>query len=258
MLRNNIPDVYKRKSKETNAGLVYREVGILGWIGMRFCTDSTIINKSIFKYSYSCASFMYEIIFDKKKPDSIFFKGYNESSYMHLTRISNKVYRTGDTIQYWVITFEIGFNSLTIKEYMKKSYAQKADPNTFRFDKSENDPGKLSKYFIDNILAGQYKDGDQKIVFTNRLVSNDGFYDYYKVDGIDSVKTYDVVINFWDMVPQMDLVRFYNSEGWMMKQYEWEFEGKVLNLRRVEIIYTNAGDFDRGIAKKVVYSLEKE
>jgi len=219
-------------------------------------TDSSIIRQSIFKYSYSCASFAYEVSYDKKNPDSILFKGYNENMKLPLIRKSENMFWAGDTIQHWVLTFLDGFSGITLKEYMDKSYANKADPKSYHFDREDKDIKSLSKHFIKNILAGKYKSQNHEIILTDELVKSDNFSDYYKIIGIDSVETYEVVINFWEMVPQMDLINLFRKDGSFYKQYNWQFVNNKLILRRVKELYKN-GDFSGGVAENVVYELEK-
>ena len=219
-------------------------------------TDSSINRQSIFKYSNSCASFAYEVLYDKNNPDSILFKGYNENMKLPLIRISDNIYWAGDTIQHWVLKFLDGFSRMTLKEYMDKSYANKADSKTYLFDREDKDIESLSKHFIKNILAGKYKSQNHEIILTDELIKTDEFSDYYKIIGIDSVDTYEAVINFWEMVPQMDLINLFRKDGSFYKQYNWQFENNKLILRRVKEIYKD-GDFSGGVAENVDYELEK-
>jgi hypothetical protein len=218
--------------------------------------DSTIANKSIYKYSWTCASFAYEIDYDKRNPDSIQFTGYNESFKLSLSKKKEHIYWAGDTIQHWIITFSNDYSSLQIKEYMYPTYAKKADPEIYKFVKDNKRIGMLSEYFIKNILSGKYRNEEIEISLTDKFESTDGFSDKYKITGIDSASTYEVVINFWEMVPQMDLINLYRQDGSFYKQYNWSFNNDTLILRNVREIYKDGG-FDGGIAEDVVFKIEK-
>ena len=218
--------------------------------------DSSIIKQSIFRYSYSCASFAYEVSYDKNNPDSILFIGYNEDLKLPLIKKSDKVFWAGDTIQHWVLNFSDGFSGMTLKEYMDKSYANKADPKTYHFDRDDIIIQRLSKYFIKNILAGKYESQNREIILTDEFVYSNGFSDYYKIIGIDSVDTYEVIINFWEMVPQMDLIRLFREDGSFYKDYNWQFENNKLIFRQVKELYKD-GDFSGGVAEDIIYVLEK-
>lgn len=218
--------------------------------------DSIITKKTIFKYSWTCASFAYEIAYDKSNPDSILFTGYNEVFKMPLVKKDFHTYWAGDTIQHWILNFSNDYNSLTIKEYMYPTYAQKADPNAYDFLKIGTKIDTLSKYFIKNILAGNYKTDDKEISLTDYFESSDGFSDYYKIIGIDSAFTYSLVINFWEMVPQMDLINLYREDGTFYKNLNWSFNEDTLILRNVKEKYKD-GDFDGGIADTILYKLLK-
>ncbi|PSR52577.1 hypothetical protein AHMF7605_03065 [Adhaeribacter arboris] len=210
-------------------------------------TDSTIINKSIFKYSQSCASFAYMISYDSSNPDSIFFKGYHEETMMPLIKRSDTIFWAGDTIQHWEITFNNDFSSLQFQEYMDKSYAHKADPRLFQFAKSVKEIQNLAIYFNKFILAGAYKNEQSKVRFTDK----------FEVVGIDNAATYELVIDFWEMVPQMDLINLFDKKGELLKQLNWEYDGEILKLRNVRQIYDKDGDLDRGVAEDIIYELKK-
>ncbi len=229
--------------------------------------DSTIFYKSIFKYAWTFASFAYEVAFDTKQPDSCYFKGYHEDFKLPLKKVSNYVYQAGDTVQYYVLTFENNFSQLKIKEYHNNKYwKQKADPATYIYKRADKNIKSLSKYFIDNILKDKYIASGHSVLFSDSLISKDDFSDYYGIYGIDSAATYEVVIDFWEMVPQMDLINLFDKSGHFIKQYNWSFIGGKLILRNVHNVYkdgdkvvsnSSEGDFAGGEADDIAYEFEK-
>lgn len=218
--------------------------------------DSTVIEKSIFKYSDGPASFAYNIVYNSNKPDSILLIGYNENIILPLTQKDIRTYWAGDKIQHWVLTFNDNYSRLFIKEYMDPTYAHKADPEEYLFLKSDRDIGKLSNYFVSNILKGKYFSDTVELEITNKLVSKDGFTDYYEIKGIEGIKTFSITINFWEMVPQIDMIYFYNPKGNYVRQYNWSFSKDELILRDVEEIYED-GDFAGGKPTDTAYKLKR-
>jgi len=174
-------------------------------------TDSTIIKKSVFLYSQTCASYAYQISYDRNNPDSIRFIGYNEQATLPLIKKDEITYRAGDTVQHWVLKFNADYTQL--KEFMDSKYSSKADPNAYKFILAEKEITSPSRHFVSNILKGTYKSGSMRIELTDNLIEKDPFTDYYEVNGFNGFRTYSIAINFWEMIPQMDLIYFYDKKA---------------------------------------------
>jgi len=103
-------------------------------------TDSTIKHKKIYDYSWSLASYAYEVTIDKERPDSVVFKGYHEGWTEKLKKISNNTYRVGEENWHWILRFEKldNITTLYIKQYINPTYAQKADSREYVLTKKIN------------------------------------------------------------------------------------------------------------------------
>lgn len=207
--------------------------------------ESTILTKRIYDYSGNCASFAYEITIAPKHPDSCYFKGYHEEMMLPLKRIDNKTFRAGgDSTQYWTLTF-LTPSTMTMKEYRSKRDLQKADPASYTFHPKNEAIGDLKKYFIKNILSGVYGDSAREVTLT----------DDFKVSGLDSIQSYDIELDYWEMGPRMDIIYFKGKDEKSVR-YNWNFKNKLLTLKKVreqykddEIIYA---------ADSVAYQLKKK
>lgn len=217
--------------------------------------DSTIFHKSIFKFSYTCASFAYQISYDTNNPDSIHFIGYHEKIILPLIKKDDKTYWAGDDIQHWVLKFNDNFSKFALKEYIDPTYTKKAEPKTYYFNLTENKIASLSKHFVSNILKGVYENDTLQIELTEKLNEKSAFTDFYKLKGIDEFKTYSIAIDFVEMIPQMDLIYFYNKDG-NSTSYNWSFDNDDLILKHVEIIHED-GDFVGGKPTEVAFRLRK-
>ncbi|MBN8567980.1 MAG: hypothetical protein J0M25_14760, partial [Flavobacteriales bacterium] len=203
--------------------------------------DTTILTKKIYDYSWTCASFAYEITIDSNNPDSCYFKGYHEESMLPLKRINDKTYHVGDNSrQYWILTLDNN-SEMTMKEYRDKSFSQTADPHSYSFEKKKETINDLKKYFVKNILSGVYRDSLREITLT----------DNYEIIGLDSLSSFDIELDFWEMVPGMDLI-YLKSKNDNVVRYNWTFNNNELTLKNVHDIYKD-GDWDGGIADTIVY-----
>lgn len=220
-------------------------------------TDSTIYHKSVFRYSWSCASFAYQIIYDRSNSDSIKFIGYNEQVTLPLTKKDENTYWAGDTIQHWILKFSRDYSQLNMLEYIDPSYANKADPKTYNFKLTEKKITRLSKHFVSNIFKGSYINDTLRIELTDNLKKSEPFTDYYELNGFGDYQTYSIVINFFEMVPQMDLINFYDKRGAFVKQYHWKFNNEELFLFNVQEIYDEGGDFSGGKPTDVAFILKR-
>jgi hypothetical protein len=207
--------------------------------------DSTILTKKIFDYSGTCASFAYEITIDRKYPDSCYFKGYHEKWMLPFKRINDNSYHAGgDTTQYWILTFDNN-SAMTLKEYRDKSFRQASDPRSYTFEKKNERINDLREYFVKNILSGVYRDSLRELTLT----------DNYKIIGLETLSSFDIELDFLDMVPQMDLIYFKNKNDNVVR-YNWEFNKNELTLKKVHDIYKE-GDWEGGVADTIVYKFEK-
>jgi len=207
--------------------------------------DSTILTKKIYDYSWTCASFAYEITIDNKKPDSCYFKGYHEEWMLPLKRKGDKTYHAGgNSNQYWILTFDNNA-VMTLREYRDKSFTQTADPHLYSFVKKDESIGDIKKYFVKYIFSGVYRDSVNKITLT----------DNYKLSGLDTFTSFDIELDFWEMVPQMDII-YFKSKNENSVRYNWTFNDNQLTLKKVHDIYQD-GDWDGGVADTIVYKIEK-
>ena len=129
-------------------------------------TDSTIKYKKIFDYSWSIASFAYEITIDKNNPDSVNLRGYHETWKMPLKKISDSIYHAADSEeQYWILTFVRNQKDykLQVQEYRDASFKQKADPTVYDLYKAQVTLDNEELYFAKNIIAGKYFDSISNI-----------------------------------------------------------------------------------------------
>jgi hypothetical protein len=217
-------------------------------------TDSTIIHKSIFKYSYTCASFAYQITIKSDKPDSVHFIGYHEQAVLPLIKKDEFTYWAGNEIQHWVLNYNVDFSEFTLKEYMNPTYANKPDPRVYLFTRAKNKViYNISEHFSSFIFKGKYVNDSLEIVLSDSLLNSDGYNDFYEVIGFENYKSYSIAIDFWEMIPQMDLINFYDEKG-NVTSYNWTFEELV--LRSVQILFED-GDFVGGKATDVVYRFRR-
>jgi hypothetical protein len=198
--------------------------------------------KKIFDYSWSLASYAYEVSIDKNNKDSITFRGYHEYWKTSLKKVSENTYHAGEGDQYWVLTFtDFGINpKLQIHEYRDSSFKQKADPTVYELIRKNLKIDNEELYFAKNIIAGEYYDSisNATIVFENDL----------DLTGIDSLNKYSIQIDPWDMVPQMDILRLYNRDNNTYQSYNWRFEGNYFILSSIFDLYNDGERTSRDIS----------
>lgn len=229
------------------------------WVYTEY-TDSTIVHRKIFDYSWTNASFAYLIKLDKTKPDSCIFQGYHEGWTGSFRKVSPDRYMSGDTMQYWLLNF---INSgkeiiLEVQEYRHKSFKQKADPTIYIYHKKSVEIKNEEYYFAKHILAGKYGDP----VTTKTIILNTDL----SLSGMDSADHYSIQIDPWEMVPQMDIITFYSDKNTYRKMYNWKFEEDYLVLSSITEIYDNGketgpnikdGDYAGAVINEVVKRLKK-
>jgi len=202
------------------ARLIPERHGIESWYSILYM-DSTIDQKSIHKYAYSCASYAYKIIVDRSKMDSAEFIGYHESWKDKLEKKDSNIYWMGDETQYWEIKFVDDF--LTMQEFYKdNNYVVNY------FLKREIEYSSLEDYFSKRIIAGNYLDTltGKQFSFNNDLT----------ITGIDSLIGFSLLIDFWEMVPQMDVI-YLNQKNGNYLEYSWVFNDNFLQLWNFEPPY---------------------
>lgn len=194
--------------------------------------DSTLINKQLYKFSRSCASYAYKVSIDRNKMDSIHFIGYHESWKDKLDKIGKSTYKMGDDSQYWKI--KLMDDRLTVQEFFRDY-----DTTANVFSKRKDIPS-LKEYFSKGILAGRYiRESDNTIIEINKD---------FTITGMDSISSYELIIDFWDYGNGMDEVYLYSKDG-KFEQYHWWFKNNKLNLRK--IIPAHETEFDWVDAKLV-------
>lgn len=227
-------------------------------------TDSTIKYKKIFDYSWSIASFAYEITIDKNNPDSVDFRGYHETWRMPLKKISDSLYHAADNEeQYWILRFVRGKKDykLQVHEYRDTFFKQKADPTVYDLYKAKVTLDNEELYFAKNIIAGKYFDSISNIT----LILNNNL----ELVGIDSLDKYSIQIDPWEMVPQMDIITFYDNNREKYKSYNWRFENDVLILSSIIDLYNDGertgeditaetGDYAGSKIDKIVYGFKRQ
>lgn len=227
-------------------------------------TDSTIKYKKIYDYSWSIASFAYEITIDKNNPDSVNFRGYHETWRMPLKKISDSLYHAADNEeQYWILKFVRNkkYFKLQVQEYRDTSFTQKADPTVYDLYKAKVTLDNEELYFAKNIIAGKYYDSISHIslILKNNL----------ELVGIDSLDKYSIQIDPWEMVPQMDIITFYDNNREKYKSYNWRFENNVLILSSIINLYNDGvrtgeditaetGDYAGAKTDKIVYRFKRQ
>jgi len=223
-------------------------------------TDSTIQHKKIYDYSWTLASFAYEIIIDKENPDSVVFKGYHEGWTEKLEKNSDNTYRVGDENWNWTLRFEKLGNTtkLYVKQYINPTYAQKADPKEYVLTKKNLHIDNEELYFTKHIISGKYIDSytGSTLILKENL----------ELIGVDFYNKYSILIDFWEMVPQMDIITFYEGNYNKMTHYNWEFKGDSLILSSIISLYDNGetigpdvknGDYAGAEIDKVIYRLKR-
>lgn len=87
-----------------------------------------------------------------------------------------------------------------------------------------------------------------------------------ELTGNDSLNKYSIQIDPWEMVPQMDIITFYEGNYNKMAHYNWEFKGDSLILSSIISLYDNGesigpdvkdGDYAGAKIDKVIYRLKK-
>ena len=117
-------------------------------------TDSTIKERKIYDYSWTLASFAYEVKIDSENPDSVVFKGYHEGWTSKLKKVSKYTFQTAeDKDQYWTLRFEKKGEEtkLFIKEYTSPTMAQKADPKEYELTRKTLNINNEELYFAKHI-----------------------------------------------------------------------------------------------------------
>jgi|GEM_PF-2340733 len=224
-------------------------------------TDSTIKDKKIYDFSWTLASFAYEVRIDKENPDSVVFKGYHEGWISKFKKISKNTYQTDDDKdQYWTLRFERNGDEpkLFIKEFVNPTFAHKADPKEYELTRKTLNINNEELYFAKHILAGKYTDSK-----TNTTLS---LKENLELLGIDSLNKYSIQIDPWNMVPQMDIISFYKGDFNNRVDYNWKFIGDSLILSNIISLYDDGettgpdvkgGDYAGAKIDTVVYRLKK-
>ena len=224
-------------------------------------TDSTISERKIYDYSWTLASFAYEVKIDSENPDSVVFKGYHEGWTSKLKKVSKYTFQTTeDKDQYWTLRFEKKGEEtkLFIKEYTSPTMAHKADPKEYELSRKTLNINNEELYFAKHILAGKYTDSRTN---TTLLLKEN-----LELIGIDSLNKFSIQIDPWDMVPQMDIITFYKGDFNNRVDYNWEFKGDSLILSSIISLYDDGvttgpdvkgGDYAGAKIDKVVYRLKK-
>jgi len=145
-----------RQSVQENPKNESDNVDIFGnWYYTEY-TDSTIKEKKIFDYSWSLASFAYEVKIDRKNPNIVAFNGYHESLTSNIKKISKNTYQTtDDKDQYWTLRFVNNGKDtkLYIKEYVNPKFAQKADPKEYVLSRKKVNLKTEELYFAKHIIT---------------------------------------------------------------------------------------------------------
>lgn len=224
-------------------------------------TDSTIKDKKIYDYSWTLASFAYEVTIDRENPDSVVFKGYHEGWISKFKKVSKNTYQTADDKdQYWTLRFEkIGDEpKMFVKEFVNPTFSHKADPKEYELTRKNLNINNVELYFAKHILAGKYTDSK-----TNTTLL---FKENLELLGMDSLNKYSIQIDPWDMVPQMDIISFYKGNFNDRVDYNWKFISDSLILSNIISLYDDGettgpgvkdGDYAGAKIDTVVYRLKK-
>lgn len=226
-------------------------------------TDSTILDRTIYKYAGACASYAYELNFLATQPDSCAFTGYHESTRMPIRATGPGTYRVGtdpDTAifgQYWEIklTRRNQQECLELKERWNSAADEKkrADPHTYLFFRRKTDfPTSdlaLQRYFAQHLLAGTYRDtATQQEV---QLLPN------LRIRGLGAADTFALRIDFWQMGPQRDMLDLVDTDRDSVQSLHWFFEKNFLILQSVTNEYDEGGDYADSVPDSTLHVLER-
>ena len=150
---------------------------------------------------------------------------------------------------------------LQVQEYRDASFKQKADPTVYNLYKAQVTLDNEELYFAKNIIAGKYFDSISNITII--LKSN------LELVGIDSLDKYSIQIDPWEMVPQMDIITFYDNNREKYKSYNWRFENDILILSSIIDLYNDGertgeditaetGDYAGSKTDKIQYRFKRQ
>lgn len=167
--------------------------------------DSTIKNKKIFDYIDDLSRDRYEITFSDKRPDTAFIKGYRESYFVKLTKLSDNQYMIyGDTLQL------VSRDGQDILEYIQPEKPKKI------YTKKDLKITDIKKYFAENIFSGVYHD-----IITNKKVI---FSSDFSITGLEKVTSFRLSDGISEYSDGMDILSFKGLSGF----YGWQFNGDTL------------------------------
>lgn len=238
-------DSVKHKSKD-NYGLKGE------WILSSYI-DSVIINKAIYKFSNGFASTAYLIKFDE---DTCRLFGFHENADLPLIDKTDSSYSFGYSLdQYWIIK-QIDSNTLSVKEYIDTNQFKSYKPDNKEYQYKKNDTqlpiDDIKEYFIDKLFKGKYEN------LSNGSIVE--FSNNNQINNLDSIKYYNLIIDFWDYSPgNYDVIILSKSKNNDIKDmYHWYFNGDTLNILNLVGNYDDESGFYQAEPNKVVYKLKKK
>ena len=201
--------------------------------------DSSLVNKKIYKYSHDgYGSYACILAFDKPEMDSLDMIGYHERYKERLLRINDSTFRFSDyDKQYSLISIEgnlISNRMVNNNDTSSKCYYRLISKDLID----------LQKYFAKNLISGKYKD-----IESDNIIR---FQDDLTISGIDSVKSYKILLDFQEMVPQMDIIYFIDENKKYVAQLHWWFDNDTLLLQEAYDAHeTDTGWVDGGVTGKI-------
>jgi hypothetical protein len=203
--------------------------------------DSTVLSKKIYDYSNKGASHACLLAFDGSQKDSINMIGYHESYKSSLVKQKQRdgFYKIIDCEeQHFLFLFEDNMVNL------RMVYEKDTTPKRY-FRRIEKEAKDLQKYFAQNIFSGKYQN-----LSSGEIIS---FNSDMTVDGIDSVCRYEVLVDFLEMVPQMDIVYYVDDNNKYNAQLHWWFNNDTLFLQEAYSAYeTDNGWVKSGVTGEIL------
>jgi hypothetical protein len=187
--------------------------------------DSTLISKSIHKYSGNPASYCYQIMIDSNNPTEIELTGYHEGGPIPILERNNNEMKVGyDENQFFTITL-LNSTTLSFKEGKLESAKNiRIDPRTHFFHLSEHPISDLNTFF-NSIIQGTYIN-EQNVQITFDVSGS--------LNGLLNFKSFELTIDFGEHPPgNFDSILLNSSSG--DSEYRiWSIVNNKLTLCELE------------------------
>jgi hypothetical protein len=219
------------------------------WYNPEFI-DSSIIKKTIYKNASFLTYWIYSISFNKDNPDSCIINGTHFGKIiLPLSKLGENHFQTKGDYPKIDVSFFKYKNKDFLKLKMEKDYPKSA---VHYFKKTDSNINDVQQFFIQKIIAGKYYDAKHKKTIT--------FNTNQTVDGLDSLKFFELGLGNCDHEPEMDFIKLAVTDSSLRLfgdvWYNWQFKNNHLILREIIVKDSEERWFDT-FKGKIKYDLIK-